>query len=108
MVQETEKRIPGTRRRSLRVRVVFPVPLGAERTNTIPRRIRPFSDIPLPCRFRGRPLHSMFWICSRNLSTSALIRSMACEIRRSSDFEPIVLTSRCISWTRKSRDFPTG
>src|SRR5262245_6335790 len=52
--------------------------------------------------------YSMFCTCSRIFSSADLAAMAACESSRSSALEPTVLTSRCISWMRKSSVRPTG
>ena len=54
------------------------------------------------------PAYSMFWICSRIFSSSALISTTTLESSRSEHFEPMVLVSRLISCMRKSSFRPTG
>ena len=52
--------------------------------------------------------HSTFCACSRNFSNSAFNVTTSREMTASLALEPMVLTSRFISWARKSRVRPTG
>ena len=52
--------------------------------------------------------HSMFWICSRIFSISALHVTTYCEISTSLALEPRVLSSRAISCVMNSKVRPTG
>ena len=51
---------------------------------------------------------STFWTCSRIFSSSAFAAMISSDTRRPSAFEPIVLTSRFISCSRKSSFRPHG
>ena len=53
-------------------------------------------------------VHSTFCTCSRMRSTSAFIETTRAEISACWLLEPVVFTSRCISWTRKSMRRPAG
>ena len=54
------------------------------------------------------PPYSMFWICSRIFSISALISTTYPAVSISLHLEPMVLASRLNSWIRKSSLRPTG
>ncbi len=52
--------------------------------------------------------HSMFCTCSRNFSTSHFPATTRCAMAASLALAPVVLSSRCSSWQRKSSGRPAG
>ena len=56
----------------------------------------------------GAGVHSTFWTCSRNFSSSAFNNTTSREMSLSLALEPMVLISRLISWDKKSSVRPTG
>ncbi len=99
----------GTCSTSRSTSVVLPAPDGADTMNSSPRPRRETR----PSVSKGLALslskgYSTFCTCSRIFSSSALAAMISSETFKPSAFEPIVLTSRFISCSRKSSFLPTG
>ena len=102
VVCETLKRRAGKRSWSLRVRVVFPAPLGDERMRSRKgSTIAAARIIDLDATRRSELARA----CARSRPSARRPRARS---PTSWLFEPMVLASRAISWSRKSRRRPTA
>lgn len=84
--------------------------MGAESGLTIEIILSAETRLPSPIFISFTVIHpySIFWICSRIFSNSALTSTTTLAISVFCAFEPMVLISRLASWRMKSSFLPTA